>query len=729
MRAFLYLTVSFLFCSLLLPAGTADVKDLDVGVPPGTPLDWLTDQRDPIPTGGRGAVPTGEAKEVREARKQAKAQGKEHKRGMTVTEKPNPPVNSAPSIPNLYDYFGVTTEDIMRHLSPPLGTAGENKAMEGTDRGGPVATGKKATGPGEWRIEFVYPPKTPIEMAWFIIMAALRAQLHPEVVSKLEAGAYLLRMGYPGTSIEGGLRTPGFPKPLPAPPKGKNPKENMLLRLATQELISGFPYGWDPHYAKCTLALGEEMYGVLLRLARSKHSFLAENAVAILANSNTPAAVPELIKLMKTSGDPVIQIRAMTGLIRRRIKSVVPDFIRMAKTGNPVLRAYALYGLGVIGDPKGAGACLASAKLFQTSQDLAWSAIPSLGRIADKSKKTIRELTAIEQSLFKVIGGDDKVKVTKGQGATGVISSEEPGSKNKVLRQMALMALAANGVQKYKDEFLRRMGSGGYRDFHQAVWYIVLDCLVKIDPEGVEHCKRLVNSAGLEQMQAHALRLLASEQKVDAAWVRGECTGGGAMKRALAIQLLAAMDREAAGEVCKSIISGYSGGGDAGEGYVVATAANVGGMLDVDWEGEMLSAAESAYSAGNFARRESNENPDIREFKLSVFPPVAESLIIECGRPQDEEAVSFLTRVLSGDKPGRAEAAFALGNIGGKAAVDALMAALEDENDGWVRYGAYCSLTKISGQSYFCDWIFYKKKSREPYVEAYKDWFGEHPPE
>jgi hypothetical protein len=69
----------------------------------------------------------------------------------------------------------------------------------------------------------------------------------------------------------------------------------------------------------------------------------------------------------------------------------------------------------------------------------------------------------------------------------------------------------------------------------------------------------------------------------------------------------------------------------------------------------------------------------------------------------------------------RLPAALALGTVPTKAACDALLEALDDD-DPWVRYGAYRSLKKISGESHFADWIFGAKGERDAAVSAWKEW-------
>ena len=108
-----------------------------------------------------------------------------------------------------------------------------------------------------------------------------------------------------------------------------------------------------------------------------------------------------------------------------------------------------------------------------------------------------------------------------------------------------------------------------------------------------------------------------------------------------------------------------------------------------------------------WARREGENILDIVKAKITICPPLLEIACIELGRLGDPKAIETLIKILKSDaSSGRAEAALALGAIAGREAIDALVAALEDPKDGWVRFCAYEALRKLSGQDHMCDWIF-----------------------
>ena len=101
-----------------------------------------------------------------------------------------------------------------------------------------------------------------------------------------------------------------------------------------------------------------------------------------------------------------------------------------------------------------------------------------------------------------------------------------------------------------------------------------------------------------------------------------------------------------------------------------------------------------------------------------------ESAILELGRTG--KGVQKLIEILQSKKlkRGRAEAALALGAVGGEKAVSELFGALEDR-DPWVRYSADKALRSLkSVTEMFCDWIYATKMSRKRGVKRWKEILG-----
>ena len=719
----------------LLVAFCASPRDLDVGVPPGTPLEWDKDLRQPVPTGGRSKVPTTDKKPVSPAASNAAAA-----KGQTVAEErvPKPP-NFDYGVTNLYNFFRVTTKDIATHvvINLPKST-GKVTAEED----GGVATGPGGGGAQKISITWNYPPEPPTELVWMAAMACIREQTHPEVVSVPESVIYCVELGVPalyGCKGGGGKvammaqrHLTAIPAAPPSIPQGKTPYQSMMNRLAVVELTSGYAYAMDPTFAKRTLGLGEDSYESVRDCAKANHSFLAQNAAAVLANFRNPDCVAELKRIVENSPDLVMKVRAASGLLRRRETAIVPTFIKWAAGPDEVMRSYALYALGVLGDPRGASIARQIVQVAGSKdRDASWAALPALARMRDGSKETLAVLKALETELKTTIKGDDKVKQDPANGAMSPTpTAEEAGSKLKILRQMALLALAANGDAEAKKEAFARDMSG----FHQACWFLVVDVFVKLGTEGQDKVRGFVDSAD-EVVRLHALRQLCMETKVDVAFLKGKASGSGVMK-ALALQMLADRDEAAAAELCRQAVAGYASGSgdcDGAEAFAVATAAQVGGRCGA-WAdasasvvSDLCKAVERAFAAGAFGRREGNNDPDITKAEVKIYPPLLETVCVELGRTHHAAGIASLLKVIDGAKAqGRAEAVLGLGGIGGKAAIDRLIKLLDD-GDGWVRYCAYLGVKRWSGQDYFTDWIFGAEGGRKAYVDKFKLWFEQNP--
>jgi HEAT repeat protein len=683
-------------------------RDLDVGVPPGTPLEWNREFRQPVPTGARGNVPSFD-------KKPAPAPGS------TVAETPKPNLDFVVS--NLYDFFRVTTVDIMIHVSVNL----------------PKSTGKVsqddvATG-GGMVMAWNYPPEMPSELVWMAAMACIREQIHPEVVSWPESAAHCLELGEP--SLYGakaydqgkiGAYLKKHLKPLPAQPpalpKTATPQQALAVRLAAVELTGGFPFALDPTFARRTLGLGEDAYFAVLECTKSPHPFLSRNAVVVLGHFARPETNDELLKLFRESKDPVVRVRALQAILRRGgAKPLVPDLAKLLSTADKdePMQALAMFALGHVGDPAGAAAVRDHLKR-DSDPDTLWTAIPALARIRDASKETKEILARLEQITEGRFKGTDKVQIKPDLNTP---SSEEVGAKWKVLHQMAILALAMNGDARQADEVLRR----GLDGFHPATHYLLVEALAGMGDKGIELLKKKVIEplAGEDVVRLEAMRRLAAAKKLDGAYLKDLATGTkGPPVRALALQLLADADEKLAKEACAKIVADYAKGtGDLppGDAFVAGAAAQVGGRLQAFKAADLVPAVQRAWMAGAFSRREGKNEVDITKAEIKLYPALLESLVVELGRTGEAAGAATLVGVLTKSRApqGRAEAALALGAVGGREAIDALCGALDDP-DGWVRYCAYRSLKAQSGADHFCDWIFGDKGHRQKAAEAYRDW-------
>jgi HEAT repeat protein len=238
-----------------------------------------------------------------------------------------------------------------------------------------------------------------------------------------------------------------------------------------------------------------------------------------------------------------------------------------------------------------------------------------------------------------------------------------------------------------------------------------------------------------DAIRIQALRALVRAGAADAAYLKEQTGSAVPALRVAALHHLADADEKACAEVCRAILRDFARGTGAtsgGEAFAVAAAADLGGKLGAWSDGSMASdlarAATRARDSAAFARRQGENETDIARCKISVSPPLLEVLLIECGRGAGPAAAELLIGILKDQKtvPGRSEAALALGAIGGKAAVEALLQGLTDP-DGWLRFCCYLSLRRLAGQDYFADWVF-SPSDLKPAIDKYRAWFAKNPP-
>ncbi len=693
--------------------------DLDVDIPSGSPLDWTRELSRPVPTGRAAGTPTpatrpkpGAGTQVEDPRlaKLPGALGAEY------------------ASVQLYDHFRVLTLDLMSHVACAF--------PKSTGR---VSQDEVATG-GGFVMQWNYPPELPAELYWTAATAYLRCVLHPQVSPWPETAAFCLELGepahYAGDVIKGMRlaepeRASGWvvdkikplPKDPPTPPTNKDPRQAILNRLVAVELSGGYPFALDPTFARRTLGMGDVALPSVLACAKDDHPFLARNAVAVLVHYADPKAVEELKALLKDTRDPVVRARILLGLARRGEASMLPDFVREAESIDPPIRAIGMHCLGLLRDRKGAvtieDAIKAGGIRELKDTDLLWSAIPALARM--RAGKEV--LLDVESQLWKKCHGNDVVR-TSGRTRT----PEDQHARFKVLRQMCLLALAANGEKKYVDELMKR-AKENLGSFYPSVWYLLVDVLAQTDAGAAVLRKRVVDEGAAEMLvRLEALRALAREGRLDAPYLKDKALDPKAdpSLRSLALQLLAAVDAPLMRDAAVRIVEEFAKGtGEIGRGwaFVVCTAVRVGGPVGALPAKDLAKAAERALQNNLFARREGTNTVDISKASVVLFPPLLETCALELGRTGSEDALPVLEKILAKGRPipGRAEAALGLGAVPGKAA-DALLVETLSDADGWTRWCAYLGLALRSKQDHLCDWVFGDNEHRRRPTEAYKKW-------
>lgn len=683
--------------------------DIDVAVPPGTPLEWNKDLHQPVPTGWRSRVPSTD--KTREAAKAAPVAGP--RKGTTVTS--HPPIEFG--VTNLYQYFGITTVDIVNHIKVEAPGGGLHKE-------GDVATG------GGSGVEWKYAPEHPTELVWTGVAGCLRSVLHPELISVPETVAYLCEVGettLPGARVVVSpvgekvklLVTP-IPDQFPPVRSGNSAIETMFNRLVVFELTTGFPHALDPTFARRSLSLGERVYKQVLDSTRSNHTLLARNGVAVLANYRTPEAVDEVRKLLRVA-DPVVKYRALAGLGRLRDKACVPVLIQGLLSPDEVWRAACAFTLGTVGDPSAVDELM---KVASRTNDLEylWSLLPAIARLSTPKKEFEDFFTKMETAVLQ--GGAYKQPPTPPINL--VPPKPEPaGTKMQVLIEMCRLGLAAAGNAGAREHLKARFQQHGIEGFYIPNQILVCNVLGRMS-DGRDPLETIAETAKNDRLAVQAL-LDLQQQIAGNEWLKKQAV----LNRAVAVRALALTDLFDRGEdhfvpIARSIIDSYVGGIDGGQAYVVGTALQLMGKTSRrDTVDAFIGVARKAHAAGMWARRDGENTLDIVKAKIRVCPPLLEIACIELGRLADPKALPALIAILKSDATGgRAEAALALGAIAGREAIEALVRGLEDPTDGWVRFCAYEALRKLSNQDHPCDWIFGSPSSRSRAVAQYKEWAG-----
>lgn len=697
--------------ALLGAALLAPRMDIDVAVPPGTPLEWDKDLHQPVPTGWRGKVPTTDkAAEAAKATPAGAANGAA--KGSTVAT--HSPIDFG--VTNLYRYFGITTKDIMNHIKVEA------------PGGGLLQKGEVATGAGSG-VQWVYPPEHPTELVWVGVAGCLRSVLHPELISVPETVAYLCEVGettLPGTRVTEtavGEKVKALVTPVPDqfPPikPGSTGFESMVNRLVAVELTTGFPHSLDPTFARRTLALGDRAYKAVLDASRAPHAFLSRNAVAVLANYKNAEALDELRKHL-ASNDAVTKYRALTGLTRARDRAIVPILIRGLLVQDEVWRAACAHSLGQIGDPKSVDELM---KVARTADlEYLWSILPAVARLAGPKKEFEEFFAKMEQHVLQ--GNLYKQPPTPAKNM--VPPKPEPaGTKLQVVVEMCRLGMAVSGHPAARDELKAKFQQNGIDGFYIPNQILACNVFARM-PGGREILQSIVENAKNDRVAVQAL-LDLREQAAENEWLKKQAQG----HRSAGVRALALTELFERGEthfvpIAQQIIDGYAGGADGAQAYVAGTALQLMGKLPqknkVD---SVIAVVTKALASGMWARREGENLLDIVKANIKITPPLLEIACIELGRLGDPKGLPALLSVIKTDGCGaRGEAALALGAIAGREAIDALVAALDDPKDGWLRFCAYESLKKLSGQDNFADWLFGQPGTRARAVARYREWAG-----
>jgi HEAT repeat protein len=715
-------------CLLALPAAA----DLDLGVPMGTPLDWEQELHQPIPTG---------LSPGRDPKAAAPTPGDQG----TIVQGPKvkPPAMGFTSV-NLYNFLRVKTHDIMTHFTVkipmrtgrPVGVPEDPPTFRTGDAAGGAVSKKDRPQSLESGILSNYTPPVPGELAWIGIANCLRTILHPELVCTPEVIAYLVEIGDPSlvgadsvtTNIAGPLKAliRTIPETTPAPPTLSTPFDNMLAKVATLELVNGYPHALDPTYARRTLMMGDQAYAAVLKCADSPHPFLQQNAVVVLANFGNPDSGKELARIFGATQDNTVKARCIAGLARRKDKAQIPFLLGLAKSRDDWIRALAIYALGHIatGDKKVSAELLALAR--QDNSDLRWSALPALARIADSSPQVSKGLSEIYRQCWDAAKGiPHPIPPGERPNDFRAPNPEPAGYKKRIIADFAQIAAAVCGDASARQELIAKLNGGGIQAFTEASYLLLAESLPLMGDQGQEAAKKLARHNDVVVAMS-AMKSLANASPCDTAWVKQfVMSGGNALVRAAGLTVLFRHTQGDIREACHHVVKGYGGGG-AEEAYLVGMAIQMLDRLADNKADELISVVQKAKGANHIARRVATDEYDITKAKIDVSPPLLEIATLSLSRTGDPAAIPVLLELLTGS-PACSEAALALSGmpLEGESyakVIGALIDALGDPKNGWLRFCAYQALKNITKEDYFVDYIFGSAGSVYGAQDRYRAW-------
>ncbi len=730
----------------LLAIGAASAyADLDVGVPPGTPLDWVSGLPRRIPTGSV-RIPTGVEPEPK-----AGEQPHTVSRGTDVPKTHVANEDLGRILP--MSYARILTPDITGHLQwvnvrPPQETAEGKK----------TSTGKGAAAKDGPEVTVDYPPHVGEDLHWMGLAILLRKLIHPNLISDAESLHLLIGMGEavlpPLLAAEGqGPIKPWievvrgevgyFPAKKPrALQTGKTPEEKMLLRLAADDLASGYPCGLEGDFAPHLLALEpEETVPILVRyLEESDHPFLRRNACSLLGNYLGDLPTGALVKAFNETKDGVIKERAVDALARRQSTEILPALERGA-VGHGLAQTLSIWALGAIGDPK-ASHWAVRALGHTDDPDLLWAAIPAVARSKhEKPKEAINALKTIARFLA------DPPEGTFEQGS--MLQADVPDAplcKATCLLEMAIIALARLGDEPAKKDLWKLLdgdapeivprnrraaahqspvaSKGTFGMLHVPSLVLLLETLPLLGDNGRKHLETIANDTVCEvTLRLSALDGLMSMNALTVDFLDPLFKDRYFLPvRARALRYMAAVDAVEGRKRAIALLKDYPTNAIDAAGSDVVTAIQI---LSQDTRHPFPIKTMSAALVR--AARDALESPgaggggNMNDRTIQTRPPILEELLAALGTSNVNSAVPVLL-AHARDKKAAARASAVAALAGFPTTRGALISLLSDE-DGWVRYVAYRGLhRKAPAVDGFADWIYGTQNDRAAAIDVWKAW-------
>ena len=491
---------------LVLPVA---LRDLDVALPPGSPLEWGRSLQAFTPPEKPLFAVTGE-----------KPDDEPH----TVTAG-----RAADTDVRFADSFGlvrVLTWDIAGHL----------EWIRRTPPGPETAQGLRPPQPR---------PGDPLH--WICLAPLLRLLLHPDAQCPSETLAHLVEIGEPVRGVLGAAETEESLKQacatlrrlippddhVPTPILDGTPRERMLSRFVFEECLRAFPHDPRGEFGKRLLLFPDEVERWLLRYAAHPSLDVRRGAVAALGRLSTPGASAGLIAVAARTDDPVTCVRALAALGRYHARmDVQPLISRLVDTDEPVLRAALVGALGRIGAYQALQPLLALGEraLEQRDSDLMISVLSALARFwpPERDRPAVR---AFAERVLLDAEHEGLAWAPRTRAAVEADAPDLPTTRADIVRQLAWCVLAAAGPleEKRLDAFLDLAADGpadprlvpGAAGTHDPLFtllppvrFLYLNALTLVGERGAKRLAQLADERGLEvALRGRALALAPWDQR------------------------------------------------------------------------------------------------------------------------------------------------------------------------------------------------------------------------
>ncbi|MHC4899634.1 MAG: HEAT repeat domain-containing protein, partial [Planctomycetota bacterium] len=521
-----------LMCSTVCLLATSTPVDLDVGIPPGSPVSWA--RRFPTITPGGPLFPkTGVAKEAtadKAGRGAPKDPGKGKYKdpdgrriGPTVTQSPT--VDMDVRMSSSFGVVRIITWDLAGHL--PWVARRRTAAKSGPKTG--VGSGKAP--PLPWVNDGLY---------WANTASLLRFLLHPQLVSEKELIAHLAEVGEPILAVldnavaEEALepickklrKMITAPRAAAKPLPGATPRETMLKRFLADELVGVYPYDPEGGFGQRFLLWADEFEPLLADYLEHEDSFLRRNAAAGLSRYRTDAAMRALADVAAKTTDQVLLMRALAAVGGYRSLRKPGKLIeRLENTKDPIEQIALVVALGRMGAGEAVPLLL---KLGSTrDSDLLQAVLAALVRIYHAggdmevkkfARKHARSAHAKPERFRIKSRAKVKPDFPDGPKARGEIIEQlalllqvrlDPRHKEARRRVLGLLAKGDRGKAGPRGGNVRVAASypnNSLRKVRPPVRMLFLEMLRVLGDEGVAGLKSVVEDRGSEPaLRGHAL--------------------------------------------------------------------------------------------------------------------------------------------------------------------------------------------------------------------------------